>query len=104
MEPKITKRDAFTIVGLKDRFEPEKQNFEKIWKDFIKYIGAVKPRSIDNAYYGLGFEPAAALQRPGCFGLVGMQERAKRMGASIGVESAPGQGTSVLLRLEGAGT
>jgi PAS domain S-box-containing protein len=48
---------------------------------------------------GVGFDPArTAADRPG-FGLVGMHERAALVGAELQIESAPGKGTTVLLRL-----
>jgi len=42
---------------------------------------------------GVGFDPAQGLGRPGCFGLAGMQERARRMGGELRVESERGRGT-----------
>jgi signal transduction histidine kinase len=33
------------------------------------------------------------------FGLLGMQERAALVGASLQIESAPGQGTTILVRM-----
>jgi NarL family two-component system sensor histidine kinase YdfH len=50
---------------------------------------------------GVGFDPGEALDRPGWFGLAGMQERAERIGATLRVESGPGQGTRVVLRVGG---
>jgi NarL family two-component system sensor histidine kinase YdfH len=50
---------------------------------------------------GVGFDPEAGLERPGCFGLAGMQERASRLGGVLRVESAPGEGTRVVLSVEG---
>lgn len=38
--------------------------------------------------------------RPGHFGLRGMQAHAQRIGATLKVESEPGQGTNVILRVE----
>ena len=52
---------------------------------------------------GLGFDPAGVRGRPGFYGLVGMQERAERAGGSLSVDSAPGRGTTVVLRLEATG-
>ena len=46
---------------------------------------------------GDGF--AAGELTPGCFGLVGMAERARLAGATLEVESAPGSGTRVTVRL-----
>ena len=52
---------------------------------------------------GVGFDPAQVRGRPGFYGLVGMQERAERAGGNLSVDSAPGRGTTVVLRLEGTG-
>lgn len=45
---------------------------------------------------GDGFDPAVATQG---FGLLGMQERAALVGATLQVESSPGQGTTILVRM-----
>ena len=45
---------------------------------------------------GVGFAPDAATAG---FGLLGMQERASLVGASLEIESAPGQGTTILVRM-----
>lgn len=47
---------------------------------------------------GAGFDPGAA-PRPGHFGLVGMAERATRLGGRLQVLSASGRGTEVVLEL-----
>jgi signal transduction histidine kinase len=44
---------------------------------------------------GRGFDPAAP--RPGRFGLVGMRERAARVGAALTLVTAPGEGTEVVV-------
>ena len=49
---------------------------------------------------GLGFDPSEGIERPGCFGLAGMRERAERIGGTLQVESQVGRGTSVVLRVE----
>jgi two-component system NarL family sensor kinase len=46
---------------------------------------------------GDGFESAS--RPPGCFGLVGMAERARLAGATLEIESAPGAGTRIQVRL-----
>jgi PAS domain S-box-containing protein len=53
---------------------------------------------------GIGFDASDDGRRPdvGGFGLTGMRERAGLIGASLEIESAPGQGTTVLLRLDAA--
>jgi signal transduction histidine kinase/ligand-binding sensor domain-containing protein len=49
---------------------------------------------------GGGFDPDGAFSTGrGHFGLLGMRERARRMGGEVSVTSAPGQGTSVELRV-----
>lgn len=51
---------------------------------------------------GAGFTPpkeTGELSRTGHFGLIGMQERAQFIGASLEVHSSPGRGTRVTLRL-----
>ena len=48
---------------------------------------------------GIGFDPAdSAADRHG-FGLVGMQERAALVGASLEIESTPGNGATILVRM-----
>ncbi len=49
---------------------------------------------------GAGFDVDAGAARAGHYGLRGMRERAAAMGATLGIVSAPGQGTTVTLRLE----
>jgi signal transduction histidine kinase/ligand-binding sensor domain-containing protein len=49
---------------------------------------------------GSGFDPAGVFSTGrGHFGLLGMRERARRMGGEISVTSAPGAGTTVELRV-----
>ncbi len=51
---------------------------------------------------GRGFEPpeqGARMARLGKLGLLGMQERAELLGAEFAIESRPGRGTSVRVRL-----
>ncbi|HET9830865.1 MAG TPA: PAS domain-containing protein [Vicinamibacterales bacterium] len=48
---------------------------------------------------GIGFEADGTVQGHG-FGLVGMRERAALIGANVEIESAPGQGTTVLVRID----
>ena len=51
---------------------------------------------------GVGFDPTAAFDQPGHYGLPGMRERARLAGGTLAVESAPGAGTRVktVLRLQ----
>ncbi len=46
---------------------------------------------------GIGFDPASVEHAHG-IGLLGMRERAALVGASLEIESTPGNGTSVFLR------
>jgi signal transduction histidine kinase len=48
---------------------------------------------------GVGFEPEETKSAGGGFGLLGMHERAALVGATLQIESAKGEGTTVLLRL-----
>jgi signal transduction histidine kinase len=48
---------------------------------------------------GVGFDPAAAGGGVQGFGLVGMQERAGLVGATLEIESSSGHGTTVLVRM-----
>jgi signal transduction histidine kinase len=47
---------------------------------------------------GVGFEPTSE-RLGGGFGISGMQERAQRIGATLQIESAPGKGTKVAVRV-----
>ena len=48
---------------------------------------------------GVGFDPADTDRTGEGFGLMGMQERAALIGASLEIESAGGQGTTILVRM-----
>jgi signal transduction histidine kinase len=51
---------------------------------------------------GVGFEPAARLDaytRQGHFGLVGLQERVRQLGGSLHIDTEPGAGATVRVRL-----
>ena len=37
MEPRIIQQEAFTLLGLQERFTPENEDFEGIWKRFMQY-------------------------------------------------------------------
>ena len=53
---------------------------------------------------GVGFDPGrTSTRRPG-FGLLGMRERAALVGATLQIESQPGKGTTVLLRMTTGGS
>jgi signal transduction histidine kinase len=48
---------------------------------------------------GSGFCPEAALSKPMSFGLAGMRERAALLGGALDVNSTPGKGATVVLKL-----
>ena len=48
---------------------------------------------------GIGFDPSSGEAEQRGFGLVGMRERAALVGADLQIESAPGRGTTVILRM-----
>jgi PAS domain S-box-containing protein len=48
---------------------------------------------------GVGFDPSSRELEHRGFGLVGMRERAALVGAQLQIESAPGHGTTVILRM-----
>jgi PAS domain S-box-containing protein len=48
---------------------------------------------------GVGFDLAAMSDERRGFGLLGMQERAALVGANLEIESAPGEGTTILVRM-----
>ena len=52
---------------------------------------------------GVGFDQAHSGANEHGFGLVGMQERAALVGASLQIESTPGEGTTILVRMASAG-
>jgi signal transduction histidine kinase len=47
----------------------------------------------------VGFDPDADGSAGGGFGLLGMQERAALVGATVEIESTAGKGTTVFLRM-----
>lgn len=51
---------------------------------------------------GIGFTPSEVQTTGGGFGLIGMRERAALAGASFQIESSPGSGTTVILRVPAA--
>jgi signal transduction histidine kinase len=55
---------------------------------------------------GSGFDPRHQLDQPsGCFGLIGMRERAREVGGQIRIVSEPGRGTEISVAAPcGAGT
>jgi signal transduction histidine kinase len=58
--------------------------------------------TIEIADDGAGFDVAARSATEGHFGIRGMQERARRIGGDLTIESSPGTGTRVILALRHA--
>lgn len=58
--------------------------------------GAVLATLIDN---GRGFSVSDAVRKNGAIGLLGMHERAAYVGGSVDIESAPGKGTLVRIKV-----
>jgi hypothetical protein len=55
MEPKIVRKDPFTLLGLQEYFTPDNEDHEGIWKRFMKYHDSIQALSTDGAYYGANF-------------------------------------------------
>lgn len=55
MEHTLVRKGTFHLLGLQERFSPGKEDFEGIWKRFIKYHDQVQALSTDGAYYGAYF-------------------------------------------------
>lgn len=68
----------------------------QVWVSAVQAAGAVEIAVRDD---GVGFAAAGGGPGAGHYGLVGMRERARLAGGELGISSAPGQGTTVRLRL-----
>ena len=55
MEPQIIHREAFTVLGLEECFPDGQEDFEGIWKRYMRYHAQIEPHSIDGAHYGVCF-------------------------------------------------
>jgi signal transduction histidine kinase len=58
--------------------------------------GTLEARVEDN---GCGFDPERAPNGNGHYGLIGMRERVEKLGGEFSLESAPGWGTKVRLKI-----
>jgi len=61
----------------------------------VRVTGSASGISIEVSDDGQGFDP----QRARGLGILGMEERVKRLGGSLAVKSAPGQGTVLTAEL-----
>jgi signal transduction histidine kinase len=52
---------------------------------------------------GVGFSPPASVARARALGVAGMRERAESLGGTLEVESEPGSGARVVVRIPSAG-
>jgi signal transduction histidine kinase len=68
----------------------------------LKTVG--KDTTIEVSDDGIGFEPEAVLHGDGRYGLTIMEERAQMAGGRLDLDSAPGNGTRVTVRLPGIAT
>jgi PAS domain S-box-containing protein len=71
-------------------------------------VGVILERRADHVLLiveddGVGFDPTTAESPSQGFGLVGMQERAGLIGATLEIESSSGRGTTVFVRLNAGG-
>ncbi len=66
------------------------------WVNVTESDGGVTIEMRDD---GVGFHSAVAIDQPGHYGLLGMRERARLAGGTLGIASAPGEGTCITLYL-----
>ncbi len=69
---------------------------QQIEIEFAREADRLKLRLSDD---GQGFDPASVARREGHFGLAIMQERAASFGGELRIESRPGRGTTLTLRV-----
>jgi predicted transcriptional regulator YdeE len=63
MEPQFVERDAFTVMGVQERFTPETEDFEGIWKRYMAHHKAIEALSDAQGWCGVcfGSEEAGAM-------------------------------------------
>lgn len=69
---------------------------QQVWVRLAEVNRALEIVIRDN---GAGFNPAEVNGSAGHYGLQGLRERARLLGGSLEIESQPGQGTAIILRL-----
>jgi len=67
----------------------------RAWVSLLRENGQVVLRVRDN---GVGFEPLVR-RKPTSFGLAGLRERAYLVDGKLRIESAPGRGTTIEVRI-----
>ena len=55
MEPTFVDREAFTVMGIQERFTPETEDFEGIWKRYMAHHKAIEALSDAQGWYGVCF-------------------------------------------------
>jgi predicted transcriptional regulator YdeE len=56
MEPKIVNREAFTVMGLTERFTDENEDVGGLWGKFGSHRDSIRPFATDEAYCGVAFQ------------------------------------------------
>ena len=69
----------------------------------VSLTGADGTLVLDVSDDGSGFDPERPELRARHLGLTSMEERARELGGHLEIRSAPGSGTTVVLRVEGDG-
>ena len=65
----------------------------------LEYAAAGLVLCVEDDGRGLDETVAATGHRPGHWGMVGMRERARNLGGTLDIDSAPGAGTRITLRV-----
>jgi predicted transcriptional regulator YdeE len=56
MEPKITTRESFTVLGVLNRIDPMSADYSTIWeKQFMPYHDTIRALANDTGYFGVYF-------------------------------------------------
>lgn len=106
---------TFNVEGSERRLDPSSEIalfriIQEAWSNIERHAGAQQVMitlhyghdalDVEIADDGRGFVPPRAdVSEPGKFGLRGMQERATLVGGTLEIESAPGKGTRLLVRM-----
>ena len=95
--PPAAQKELLKIVGEAVRNAVRHSQATEVRVDvFFPPPGDLQVRIRDN---GCGFDLETASRKEGHWGLVGMRERARRLGAEFSLESVPGRGTEVRVNL-----